>query len=336
MRIAVDAMGGDHAPAEVVAGAIQAAGQIEGEILLVGDPNAIAHAVPGTLPTNVRIVEASQRIEMHESPVDALRKKKDSSLLVAANMVREGEADAMISAGNTGAAAAAAHMYWKCLPGISRPAIATVMPSQKGRFVLLDSGATPDCNPRNLLEFAIMGSAYAQAVLAIPNPKIGLLNIGEEETKGNSLAKQSYKLLQAEMPGFCGNVEGKDVFRGHCDVVVCDGFVGNVVLKTAEGVGEFFFEVFKEAVSKRFVAKIVAGLFLKQVFREMIKRADYAEYGGAPLLGVNGLCVICHGRSNAKAISNAILVIKREYQEHLNDLITRLVANVIREDANAV
>ncbi len=323
MRIALDAMGGDHAPGEILAGAIAASDQIDGEIILVGDTEAIRKSHQGKLPANIRVLHASQTIDMHEAPVEALRRKKDSSLVVAASLVREREADAMISAGNTGAATAAATMFWKCLPGISRPAIATVFPSKTGRFVFLDSGATVDAGAQNLLEFAIMGAAYAQTVLGIPNPRIGLLNIGEEESKGNALTKQSYALFKGQLPNFLGNVEGKDMWKGAADVVVCEAFVGNVVLKSSEGLGELIFDSIKDELSANTISKIAAFLFLRAPFREIKKKTDYDEYGGAPLLGVNGLCVICHGRSNAKAIRNAILVVKREYQERINELIER-------------
>jgi glycerol-3-phosphate acyltransferase PlsX len=327
-------MGGDHAPKEIVAGAVRAAAQIDGEILLVGSSDAIAASHVGSLPANVRVIEASQTIDMHDSPVDALRRKKDSSLVIAANLVRDGEADAMISAGNTGAAAAAATMLWKTLPGISRPAIATVFPSRTGHFVVLDSGATVDADPRNMLEFAVMGSAYAETVLQIAEPKVALLNIGEEASKGNSLTKSSYKLLHDNLPNFVGNVEGKDMWKGGYDVVVCEAFVGNVVLKASEGLGEFLFDLIREGLTKNPITKVVAGLFLKSTFRDIRRRTDYSEYGGAPLLGVNGLCVICHGRSNAKAIANAILVVKREHQEHLNDRIEAQVDHLRKEPSD--
>lgn len=323
MRIALDAMGGDHAPSEIVKGAVEASPHIQGEILLVGETSAIKSSFHGNFPPNVRLIHASQSIDMHEAPVEALRRKKDSSLVVAANLVRDGEADAMISAGNTGAATAAATMYWKCLPGISRPAIATIFPSKTGRFVFLDSGATVDADAQNMVEFAIMGAAYAQTVLGIANPRVGLLNIGEEETKGNALTKQSYRLFREHIDNFVGNVEGKDMWKGAADVVVCEAFVGNVVLKSSEGLGELIFSAIKDELSANTLSKIGAMLFLRAPFREIKKKTDYDEYGGAPLLGVNGLCVICHGRSNAKAIRNAILVVKREYQEHINDIIEK-------------
>lgn len=331
MRIALDAMGGDHAPMEIVKGAVEVAPQLEGEILLVGEANAISHVQTGPLPSNVRIVEASQVVEMHESPVEALRKKKDSSLVVAANLVKTGEADAFISAGNTGACAAAAHMFWKCLPNINRPAIVTIFPSRKGQFVLLDSGATVDADVRNMVEFALMGGAYSEAVMGVKTPKIGLLNIGEEETKGNALAKASHKAMAASIPNFVGNVEGKEIFNGDVDVVVCDAFVGNVLLKAAEGMGEFLVDLVRAALPKNSLMRNFTKWLMRDGLRELQRKTDYAEYGGAPLLGVNGLCIICHGRSSAKAIRNAVLAAQREHRSHMNDLISHRALALTKE-----
>ncbi len=333
MRIVVDAMGGDFAPREIVAGALLAAqgfsSQGEGEkkpveILLVGHPESIRESFPHPLPPTVQIVPATETIEMGDLPVDALRKKRDASLVVAAQMVKNGEADALVSAGNTGAVTAAAHLLWRCLPGVARPAIATLLPKQEGRFVLIDSGATVDCTPQNLLQFALMGQAYAEA-LGIPNPKIGLLNIGEEETKGNSLTKQAYALLKERLPNFIGNVEGKTLFDGSHDVVVCDGFVGNVVLKTAQGTSSLLKKMFKEAMPQNPLLRFLVAYGLKAGWEGIRAKTDYAEYGGAPLLGVKGLCFICHGHSNAKAIKNAICQVVKEYEFRLNDRITERI-----------
>lgn len=316
MRIALDAMGGDDAPKEIVAGAILAAPLMHGEILLVGDREAIAAVHPSALPENVKIVHTPGIIEMHEEPANAVRRKRDSSLVVGAEMVKNGEADAFVSAGNTGAMTAAAHLSWRCVPGIARPAIATVIPSRKGVFVLLDSGATVDAEPENLLDFAIMGQVYAESVLGIPNPVVGLLNIGSEESKGNKLTKETYKLFKEKLPGFGGNVEGKYLFRGEFDVVVCDAFVGNVLLKAAQGLGEFVFTTFKESLPKNPILRLPL-LFLRSGAKRLKKRLDYAEYGGAPLLGVNGICIICHGHSNAKAIKNALLMAQKGYEKQI-------------------
>ncbi len=335
VRIAVDVMGGDHAPEQILAGALEAAPESDGEILLVGCPDAIRRTSRDPFPKNVRVVEATQVIQMCDPPVEALRRKKDSSLVVAANLVRNGEADAMISAGNTGAVAAAAHILWKCLPPISRPGIATVMPALNGRFVLIDSGATPDCTPKHLVEFAVMGSVYAQTVLGVKEPRLGLLNIGTEEAKGNALTKQTYKLLKASLPNFAGNVEGKNIFDGEFDVVVCDGFAGNVVLKTSQGMAELMKTMMSGILPKNRVLRALIGPLLRRGWNEFMKRTDYAEYGGAPLLGVNGLCFICHGHSNAKAIRNAIRMARRGHEARLNDRISKWAAEVHGEPVSA-
>ena len=322
MRIALDAMGGDYAPKEIVAGALQAAPEMHGEILLVGQTDAIKAVSPGQLPKNIRIIQAPEIIEMHDEPANAVRRKKDSSLVVGAELVKKGEADAFVSAGNTGAVTAAAHLFWRTVPNISRPAIATVIPCRTGKFVLLDSGATPDADSENLLEFAIMGSVYSETVLGVKNPRVGLLNIGEEESKGNALTKATYKLLKEKLPNFKGNVEGKNVFYGDFDVVVCDAFVGNVLLKTAQGLGEFVLELFKETLPRNPILRFPL-IVLKGGLKRMKNKMDYAEYGGAPLLGVNGICFICHGHSNAKAIRNALVLAQAGHERHLIQLIAK-------------
>lgn len=326
MRIVLDAMGGDYAPKEIVNGAIAAAEEVDAELILTGDPAAIA-AVALELPKKIQIVATTEVIEMHEEPVNAVRRKRDSSLVVGANLVKKGEADAFVSAGNTGAVTAAAHLMWHCLPNISRPAIATVIPSRTGKFVLLDSGATPDADAENLLEFAIMGGAYAETVLGVRNPKIALLNIGAEEGKGNLISKAAYKLLKEKLPDFCGNIEGKHLFDGDVDVVVCDAFVGNVLLKTAQGLGDFVFDLFRESVPKNFFLRLPLVL-LKGGIGRLKKKMDYAEYGGAPLLGVNGICFICHGHSSAKAIKNALILAQKGHERHLNAMIGERAARI--------
>lgn len=327
MRIALDAMGGDFGPRVTVPGAVAASEQIDGEILLVGNPEAILSAASRDLPSNVRVVPATDVIEMGEEPATAVRRKRDSSLVVAAKLVRSGEADAFVSAGNTGAAAAAAHLLWKCIPGISRPAIATVIPSRRERFVLLDSGAMPDATVRNLLEFAVMGAAYAETVMGIRSPRIALLNIGEEPSKGNNLTKEAYKAFCANLPNFVGNIEGKGLFDGNVDVVVCDAFVGNVLLKTAEGLGAFVMDMFRECVPKNPILRLPL-LLLKKGLEDMKRKMDYAEIGGAPLLGVNGICFICHGHSDERAIRNALLNAHRGHAGHLIDVIAKRAAEL--------
>ncbi|GBC91188.1 MAG: phosphate acyltransferase [Fimbriimonadales bacterium] len=309
MRIAVDAMGGDYAPQEIVAGAYESARQVSFEIVLVGDTEQIeAHLPKRGRPSNLHIHHASQVITMEDSPVMAIRRKRDSSLVVAAKLVKEGKADALVSMGNTGAVGVVAKLLWGSLPYVDRPAIATVLPTYTGRCVLLDSGATVDCSPRQLLDFALMGQIYAAQVLDIPNPRVGLLNIGEEATKGNSVTKEAYQLLMTHLKDdFVGNVEGKTFFEGVADVVVCDGFVGNVFLKTGEGVAETVLKIIKEELTRNRLNMIPLAL-LKPAFERIKRRLDYREYGGAPLLGVDGVCIIGHGRSDRYAVRQAISV----------------------------
>jgi len=320
-------MGGDYAPKETVAGAVAAAPEMHGTILLIGRREEIEKAHSGSFPKNIEIIQAPEVVEMHDEPVSAVRRKKNSSLVMGADLVKRGEADAFVSAGNTGAMTAAAHMMWRTIPNITRPAIATVIPCRTGCFVLLDSGATVDADPENLYEFAIMGSVYAESVLGLENPRVALLNIGEEESKGNQLTKAAYKLLKSDFPGFVGNVEGKHVFDGNVDVVVCDAFVGNVLLKTAQGLGQFVIDMFKESAPKNPLMRLPLVL-LKGGINRLKKRMDYAEYGGAPLLGVNGICFICHGHSNAKAIKNALLMAQKGHDKHLVSLITEKAARM--------
>lgn len=323
MNIALDAMGGDHAPMEIVAGAVEAAPLLHHRITLVGDPAAIQAHLPTPCPTNIEIHPATEVIEMHEKPVEAIRKKRNSSLVVAANLVKEGSAAAMVSAGNTGAATAACLLAWRQMHGFHRPAIASTMPNLNGRFVLLDAGASPDVDPEHLVEFALMGRAYAEKMLGKTCPRVHLLNVGEEEGKGNAFAKQAYQLLSRHS-WFAGNIEGKDMLAKNVDVVVCDAFVGNVVLKTAEGVAELILKLIKDQVPKNPV-QALPYLPLKGLFRPLLKKMDYAEIGGSPLLGLNGLCFIGHGRSNAKAIRNALLQAQTAIDERLVDVIRESV-----------
>ena len=309
MSIALDAMGGDHAPREIVLGAVEAAPHISHKIILVGDPAAIQEYLPRPVPANIVIHPATEVVEMFEKPLDAIRKKKDSSLVVAVDLVKQGQASAFVSAGNTGACTAASLLAWRQIQGFHRPAIASQLPSDHGRFLLLDAGASPDVDPEHLVEFAVMGRAYAQLIMDRPDPKVHLLNIGEEEGKGNAFAKQAYTML-AKHSWFAGNIEGKDMFHVRCDVVVCDAFVGNIVLKTAEGVGELILKVIKDNVPSNKLARL-PFLPLRRVVGPLKKKMDYAEVGGSPLLGLNGLCIICHGRSSAMAIKNALLVAQK-------------------------
>lgn len=324
MNIALDAMGGDHAPAEIVHGALQAAPLVGGKILLVGQPEAIERHLGQDRPPNIEIVPASQVIEMDEKPTEAIRKKKDSSMAVAANLVRDGGAAAFVSAGNTGAATAISLLTWRQVHGVHRPAIGSLIPSRGDGFLLLDAGASPDIEPENLLEFAVMGRAYMEKVQGRKHPKVHLLNIGEEEGKGSAWAKQAQKLL-AEHDWFAGNVEGKDMFRADVDVVVCDAFVGNIVLKTCEGVAEFMAELIRNEIPTSKLAQL-PYLPMRKAMAPVRKRMDYAEVGGSPLLGLNGICVIAHGRSSAKAMKNAVLMAERSIRGDLVNTIRESVA----------
>ncbi len=310
MKIAVDAMGGDFAPQEIVAGAVQAARKNLADIVLVGDEAKITDCLAKEKDwqtLSITIVHAGEVIGMDEHPAEAIRQKKDASVVVATKLVKDGKCDAVLSAGSTGAAVTAAQLILKRIKGVSRPAIATPMPTPEGVTLLLDSGANVDSKPEHLRESAIMGSIYAKAVLGKENPRVGLLNIGEEETKGNEQAKETYALLKDESAiNFVGNAEGRDIPKGNFDVVVCDGFVGNVVLKFAEGLATTFMELIKEAVMDGGVSAKAGAFLLKPTLKKLGVRLDVDEYGGAPLLGVNGCTIISHGSSNAKSIENAI------------------------------
>ncbi|MGQ9512549.1 phosphate acyltransferase PlsX [Thermodesulfitimonas sp.] len=307
MRVAVDAMGGDYAPAEVVAGAVEAAAAYGIEVLLVGDKLRLEPLLGPKGVNRVQLVPATDVIAMDEHPVQAVRRKKDSSIVRAVQLVKEGQADAMVSAGNTGAVMAAALFGLGRIEGVDRPALMTLMPNPQGYTVLLDVGANVDVKAQHLVQFAIMGTAYATTVLKIKTPRVGILSIGEEETKGNELTLSALPLLKQERLNFIGNVEGRDVFNGRADVVVCDGFVGNVLLKAGEGLAQALEVMVRREVAHNLPAKVALGMVLF-LLRGLRRRLDYAEYGGAPLLGVNGVVVVAHGSSQARAIKNAIRV----------------------------
>ena len=310
MKIAVDAMGGDYAPEQIVLGSLQAVKKYPCEIIFVGDENQIKDILEldsewKKFPITIR--HTTETIEMGEHPADAVRNKKDSSIVVATELVKNGECDAVLSAGSTGAAVAAAQLILRRIHGIGRPAIATPIPTPKGVTLLLDSGANVDCKPEHLVQLGLMGSIYAEHVFGKENPKVGLLNIGEEETKGNEQVKSTYQLFkEMKKINFCGNAEGRDIPNGHFDVVVCDGFVGNVVLKFGEGLARMILKLIKEAVYDGGVSAKVGALLLTPTLKKLGKRLDVSEYGGAPLLGVNGCCIISHGSSDAKSICSAI------------------------------
>ena len=303
-------MGGDYAPEQIVFGAVRAAKKYDCEIVLVGDEIKIKDVLkrePDWQQLPITIQHASEVVEMGEHPADAVRNKKDSSIVVATELVKNGECDAVLSAGSTGASVAAAQLILKRIRGIGRPTIATPIPTPKGVTLLLDSGANVDSKPEHLVQSGMMGSIYAEHVFGKQNPKVGLLNIGEEESKGNEQVKATYQLLKdLKTINFTGNAEGRDIPKGHFDVVVCDGFVGNVVLKFAEGLATTILKLIKEAVADGGVAAKVGALLLTPTLKKLGKKLDASEYGGAPLLGVNGCCVISHGSSNAKSVCSAI------------------------------
>ena len=323
ITIAIDALGGDHAPKPEVEGAIRAAKEYGHKILLVGDQATIEaelkhHNEAKNLP--IEIVHASERITMDDD-VKALRTKRDSSMHVCARLVQTGKADGFLSAGNTGACMAIAKTVLGKVPGVDRPALSGVFPTHKGTpVVVLDVGANVDCEPQMLAQFALMGEIYSRSVLKIPRPRVGLLSIGEEEHKGNALTHEATPLLKALHIDFIGNVEGRDLFSGKADVVVADGFVGNVALKVSEGLVEMIGAMLKETLGATLLRKM--GYFLARgAFAQFRKRLDYAEIGGAPLLGVKGVCIICHGRSNANAIKNAVRVAADFASSNMNQRI---------------
>jgi len=325
MRISIDAMGGDFAPREIVAGTLRAAKSLKGieKLFLVGDETAIKRQLKkhkGTLPSCIEIVHASEIVGMGESPAVAIRRKKDSSIARAIELVKDGKADAIFSAGNTGAAVAAATLKLRTLEGVDRPAIATIMPTPVDPFVLLDAGANPDSTPEMLQQYAVMGSIYSREILGVDNPSVGLLSIGEEAAKGNETTKKTFGLLQQSHLNFVGNVESGDLYAGKVSVAVCDGFVGNVVLKTSEAVARMISNWLK-TMFRANPLRMLGALLSSGVFKEMKSRADPANYGGAPLLGANGVVIIGHGSSNALATLNAIRVASEAIDHDVNHLI---------------
>jgi len=328
IRIAVDAMGGDHAPSAEVEGAVQAARAYGVGVVLVGQRDLIAHELARHeargLPLD--IVHASEVISMEESAVRAIRKKRDSSIRVATQLVANGEAAGVVSAGNTGAVMATAKLELGSLPGVDRPALASVFPTTAGTAaVMVDVGANVDCKPHQLEQFAIMGEVYYRAMFAVQRPRVGLLSIGEEATKGNELVREAHRRLKETSLNFIGNVEGRDVFSGEVHVIICDGFIGNVALKISEGMAEAVTEILRNALSGTIQAK-VGYVLSRQAYEDFRKRVDYSEYGGAPLLGVKGVGIICHGRSNGNAIKNAIRVAMEFSHGRINERIERELA----------
>lgn len=323
LPIAVDAMGGDEAPRNPVKGAVEAAQKWNIPVVLVGDISLIKTELQeydiASLPISIR--PASQVIGMDEAPATALRKKKDSSIGVTLEMIKRREALAAVSAGSTGAALAASILILKTLRGIDRPAIGTVIPTVNGgNTLLLDVGANVDCKPHHLLQFGVMGHAYAKHVLDKPHPSIGLLSIGEEAIKGNGLTKEAFQLFKKSSMNFIGNTEGHEMFLGHADVIICDGFIGNVALKITESTVEWLVGSLRKIFESTWRGKAAYFMIAKDI-GEMKKQLDYEEYGGAPLLGINGACIICHGRSSSKAIRNAIVLARTFAQNRVNEHI---------------
>jgi glycerol-3-phosphate acyltransferase PlsX len=304
LKIAIDAMGGDNGPSPVIDGLILALKKDRHfNAILVGKKDILLPLIPHKFNDRITIHEANDVISMHDHATDAL-KRKESSAYIAIDLVKEGLADAYVSAGHSGASMSLATLRIGRIKGVSRPAIATLMPTVNGTTLVLDVGANVDCDAKNLLEFGVMGRIYAEDVLGIDNPLVGLLSNGEEESKGNEVTKIAFKLLE-KTPNFVGNVEGNDIFNGTVDVVVCDGFVGNILLKTAEGVADTIGKIIKDNL-RRSLVSITGAVLMRKVFKKLKLKVDYAEYGGAPLIGVKSPVIIAHGKSNAKAIQNAI------------------------------
>ena len=325
MRIALDAMGSDRGPAEMVAGAALAVRETDVHITLLGDEEQIRPVMEKEQVSQlIDLVPTTQVVTMDDSPIDAVRRKKDSSVVVAFELLKKGEVDAVVSPGNSGAVMTAAIKFLGRIKNISRPGIASVFPTMKGPVVVMDVGANVDCRPKHLAQFGVMASAFSRIMFGIEKPRVGLLSIGEEGAKGNALVKNAYPLLQESGLNFIGNVEGRDTFQGNVDVIVCDGFVGNVCLKLSEGLAEAVLSMLRDEIGKTFQAKM--GYYLaRQAFSNFKKRVDYAEYGGAPLLGFNGTGIICHGRSNKLAIKNALLVADELARNKVNEHILNML-----------
>lgn len=319
MKIAVDAMGGDRAPEVVIEGVFDALKESKEEIILVGDRERI-EALFRRIPPCISIYHAPEVIGMDESPSFAIRKKKDSSIVRAISLLREGEVDAVVTAGNTGACVAAASIYLKPIPGIERVALACPLPTPDGCCLLLDVGATVDCSAESLFQFAIMGDIYARKIIGEEAPRIGLVNIGEESSKGNKTVKEAYNLLKNSRLNFVGNIEGRDIFSGKVDVAVCDGFVGNILLKSNEGLAETLESSLRREIEKKMIYRLGAFL-IRSAYRIFKDKTSYASYGGAPLLGIQGYCVKAHGASSAYAIKNSILVAEKEVMTGVNQEI---------------
>ncbi len=352
MRIALDGMGGDLGPGEMVAGAVQAVCELGLQVTLLGDETILRQALDNherelsvcqpapsdndessvvevkSAFSRIDIIHTTQVVEMGEAPLEAVRRKKDSSIMAAFRLLKKGQADAVVSAGNSGATMAAAVRTVGRLPGISRPGIAGIFPTMKKPLVMMDVGANVDCRPLHLLQFGAMAAAFSKLLFGIDRPRVGLLSIGEERGKGNALVKGAHELLSKSRLNYIGNVEGRDTFQGDVDVMVCDGFVGNVCLKLSEGLAEAMVAMLREEFDKSLTSK-VGYLLSRSSYASLKKRTDYAEYGGAPLLGLNGIGIICHGRSHAKAIKNAVRIAAELAEKRVNDHILELLTNAL-------
>ncbi len=335
LTIAVDAMGGDHAPRSEVDGAVRAARTLGIKVILVGQADLLRKELAlydDSRNLAIEIVHASERITMEDSAARAVRTKRDSSLRVASRLVRDGAAQGLVSAGNTGAIMATAKMVQGVVPGVDRPALAGVFPTivKNSPVVVVDVGANVDCSPRMIAQFAVMGEIYSRVILGRPKPRVGILSIGEEDHKGNEATRSAAALLKTLQLNFIGNVEGRDIYGGDVDVIVCDGFIGNVALKVSEGLVDMVRHLLRESLEASITGKIGYAI-AKTAFSDFKKRVDYSEYGGAPLLGVRGVCIICHGRSNANAIKNAIRVAKEFSEGKVNQRIEAELRGKARE-----
>jgi len=330
VRVAVDAMGGDHAPDVVIDGVLEAVARFDVCVLLVGPEDVLKARLARRRydASRVEIVHASETIQMDEAPAAAIRRKKDSSISVGIQCVKDRRADAFFSAGNTGAVVCGATLKLGLLETIERPGIAIVMPNRTGVSLIIDAGANINPKPVHLLQYAIMGSAYFEDILGKKHPTVGLLNVGEEEAKGTDFVRQTHQLIEESPVNFIGNVEGKHIFSGQCDVIVADGFVGNVTLKVAESIAEILSHFLKDEMASSWRGRL-SYLLGRPCFNNFRKKIDYSEYGGAPLLGVDGIAIIGHGRSSAKAVMNAIRVAKKEVERNINQKILERVRKTL-------
>lgn len=336
MRIAIDAMGGDHAPHEIIKGAYEAIEHLgrDDELVLIGDEEQINKEIKSlkAKPERVRIVHAPEVIGMDEAPVEALRKKRKSSIFTMARMASHKQIEAAISAGNTGACVAACQLLMRNLEGVNRPGIAVILPTFGGPVTLCDVGANVSCKPINLYQYAVMASIYSTEMLNIKNPRIALINVGEEEAKGNPLIKKTRELIKSdERLNFVGNIEGREIMDGSCDVAICEGFVGNIILKLTEGIVDGLFKAIKQELMQK---HMLLALKFKPIVKEIYKKYDYHEYGGALLLGVNGTSVICHGSSTSRTIKNALLATRRFYDHKINEKIVDYLSSSTVRAAN--